>query len=145
MGCHLLRAEMINSERTLHKQELYFKCFTVSFRITGRLQSFFFMGFPGDSVIKNICHCRRYKRHRFNPWVGAVTILLEDLCDREPSRLQSMGLQRVGLSNWAHIIFLFHISQTPNEFVDSYFVHEEIKALTYSIFKDVRNGCKTKR
>ena len=32
MGCHLLRAEMINSERTLHKQELYFKCFTVSFR-----------------------------------------------------------------------------------------------------------------
>lgn len=32
MGCHLLRAEMINPERTLHKQELYFKCFTVSFR-----------------------------------------------------------------------------------------------------------------
>ena len=43
------------------------------------------------------------------------------------------------------MFFLFHVSQTPNEFVDSYLVHEEIKALIYSIFKDVRNGCKTKR
>ena len=64
-------------------------------------------GFPGDSSGKELaCHCKRRKRHGFNPWVGKIpleegmtthsSILAWRIPGTEmPGGLQSMGLQRV--------------------------------------------------
>ena len=30
------------------------------------------MGFLGGSVVKNACHCRSYRRGRFDPWGGKI-------------------------------------------------------------------------
>ena len=38
-----------------------------------RLSDFHFMGFPGGASGKEpACQCRRYKRCRFDPWVGKI-------------------------------------------------------------------------
>ena len=114
--------------------------------IIGRLQSFFVMGLPRWLSNKDyVCQCRRHKRQRFNPWVSASLFCQENPVEMDRGAWQATIHGTAKSRTWlkqlnTHIIFLFHVSQTPNEFVDSYFVHEEIKALTYSIFKDIRNN-----
>ena len=40
----------------------------------------FQVGFPGGSAGKEpICQCRRYKRHRFHPWVGKIPCIQREL------------------------------------------------------------------
>ena len=63
------------------------------------------MGFPGDTGGKEpACQCRRYKRCRFDPWVGKMPwrrerqltpciLTWKILWTEEPSRLQSMESQ----------------------------------------------------
>ena len=63
-------------------------------------------GFPGGASVKvPACQCRKHKRHEFDPWVRKITwkwqptqVFLsgESHGQREPSELQSIGLQRVG-------------------------------------------------
>ena len=64
-----------------------------------------YMVFPMAQSQKSAC--RRYKRHRFNPWVGKITwnrkwqptpVFLPGKShgQREPGGLQSMGSQNVG-------------------------------------------------
>jgi len=67
------------------------------------------LGFSGGSNGKeSACQCRRYKRLRFNPWVGKIPwrragqrapVFLpgESPWTEEPGRLQSIGPQRVRL------------------------------------------------
>ena len=66
------------------------------------------MGFPGGASGKEpTCQSRRLKRHGFHPWVGKIpwgegtathsSILAWEIPRaEEPSRLQSIGLRRVG-------------------------------------------------
>ena len=66
------------------------------------------MGFPGGTSGKEpVCHCRRCKRHEFDPWVRKIP-LEEEMATHtsilaweiprteEPDGLQFMELQRVG-------------------------------------------------
>ena len=73
------------------------------------------MGLPGGTRGKEPTYwqCSRYRRHRFNPWVGKIpwrrawqpTPVLsprKSPWTEEPGRLQSMGLQRV-CHDWSHL------------------------------------------
>ena len=67
------------------------------------------LGFPGDTIGEEpTCQCRRYKRCRFDPWVGKIpqekgmatpsSILAWRIpWTEEPGGLQSIGFHRVGL------------------------------------------------
>ena len=73
---------------------------------------FVLWGFPGGAHGKEpACQCRRYKRHRFYPWVRKIPwrrtgqptpVFLPGKSHRteEPGGLQSIGLQRAE-HNWA--------------------------------------------
>ena len=63
------------------------------------------MGFLGGSVVKNACHCRSYRRGRFDPWGGKIPwkrkwqltpVFLpgESPWTENPGGLQSMGSQK---------------------------------------------------
>ena len=70
-------------------------------------------GFPGGSVVKNLCQCKSLRRHGFDPWIRKITwrrkwqptpVFLARTIPwtEESGGLQSMGLQRVR-RNWAHM------------------------------------------
>ena len=74
------------------------------------------LSFPGGTSGKeSACQYRKYKRHKFDPWVGKIPwrrnpcqySCLENPTDRGLWWVQSMWLQRLG-HNWAseHIIIL---------------------------------------
>ena len=75
---------------------------------------YYVLGFPGSASGKeSVCHCRRLKRHRFDPWVRKIPwrrswlsspIFLpgEFPWTGEPGGLQSKGLQRVR-HDWSNL------------------------------------------
>ena len=62
------------------------------------------MGFPdGASGKEPSPHCRRHKRHKFNPWMGKIpwrrkffnVLAWRIPWTEEPGKLRPIGLQRV--------------------------------------------------
>jgi len=80
------------------------------------------MGFQGGATGKESpCQYRRYKKHKFNLWVGKIPwgghgnpllcSCLENLMDPELGRLQSVGSNRVrhDWGNLASVLYIFRI------------------------------------
>ena len=86
----------------------------------------YFCDFPGCASSKEpACQCRRYKRHKFDRWVGRSPggghgdppqySCLENIMNREdPSRLQSIGSYRVR-HNWNDLAHMhsMHFQWSP--------------------------------
>ena len=82
-------------------------------------------GFPGGASVKELfCQCRRWKRCRFDPWVGKIpgsgrspggvpaahscTLPRGISWTEEPGGLESIGLQRVRY-NWSNLACKVHL------------------------------------
>ena len=80
---------------------------------------FLFSGFPGGAKGKETaCQCRRYKRHRFNPWAWLPTPVFlpgESPWTEEPGGIQSMGSHNVrhDYNDLAGMHTCYSLSESP--------------------------------